>query len=129
MDGRKGKICPSGQDDEGSRFVQRLERLTGRFEELSEESGFSGVNIAAIEVRGRRRDLRVGRPALWKQDGPPFETFERIEELLGKVIAVWVADSNERTGRVVAVEEPEGMNIPLKAPKKPKETQPKKATR
>ncbi|OFW28095.1 MAG: hypothetical protein A3J28_12785 [Acidobacteria bacterium RIFCSPLOWO2_12_FULL_60_22] len=129
IDERKGKISYSGPDGEGSRFVQRLERLSGRFEELSEESGFSGVNIAAIEVRGRRRDLRVGRPALWKQDGPPFETFERIEEMLGKEIAVWVAGSNERTGRVVAVEEPEGMNIPLKAPKKPKETQPKKPTR
>ncbi|OFV97240.1 MAG: hypothetical protein A3H28_13670 [Acidobacteria bacterium RIFCSPLOWO2_02_FULL_61_28] len=129
IDERKGKISYSGPDGEGSRFVQRLERLSGRFEELSEESGFSGVNIAAIEVRGRRRDLRVGRPALWKQDGPPFETFERIEEMLGKEIAVWVAGANERTGRVVAVEEPEGMNIPLKAPKKPKETQPKKPTR
>ena len=128
IDERKGKISYSGPDGEGSRFIQRLERLRGRFEELSEESHFSGVNIAAVEVEGRRRDLRVGRPALWKRDGPPFETFERMEELLGKQIAVWIADANARSGRVVVVEEPEGMNIPLKAPKKPKEKQPKKST-
>lgn len=129
IDERKGKISYSGPDGEGSRFIQRLERLSGRFEELSEESHFSGVNIAALEVQGRRRDLRVGRPALWKRNGPPFENFARIEELLGKEIAVWIADANARTGRVVVVEEPEGMDIPLKAPKKPKEKQPKKDSR
>ena len=121
IDERKGRISYSGPDGEGSRYVTRLSRLTGLFDELSEESHFSGVNIAAMEVNGRRRDLRVGRPALWKRIGPPFETFERVEELLGKQVSVWVADANARTGRIVAVEEPAGMDIPLKAPKKPKD--------
>ena len=74
-----------------------------------------------MDVAGRRWDLRVGRPALWKQGGPPFETFDRLEEVLGKEISVWVADADARTGRIVAIEEPTGMDIPLKAPKKPKD--------
>ena len=71
IDERKGKISYSGPDGEGSRFIQRLERLRGRFEELSEESHFSGVNIAAVEVEdgvgtsawaGRRSGSETVRP-------------------------------------------------------------------
>ena len=125
VDERKGRISYSGPDGEGSRFIKRLERHAGKFEELSEESHFEGAHVAAIEIEGRRWDLTVGRPALWKRDGSPFENFERMEELLGKQVAVWVADPNARSGRVVVLEEPEGMNIPLKAPKKSKEEQKK----
>jgi len=77
--------------------------------------------VAVIELRGRRRDFRIGRPSLWKQQGPPFETFSRVDELLGYEISIWVAGSGNRGGAIVVLEEPEGMNIPLKAPKKPKE--------
>ena len=73
-----------------------------------------------MEVRGRRRELLYGRPALWKQNAAPFKNFSRLEELMGKEISVWVADVKERSGRLVVVEEPAGMDIPLKAPKKPK---------
>lgn len=117
---RKGKISYSGPDGAASRFVTRLARLTGTLQELTEESRFSGGQIAAVEVQGRRRDLHFGRPALWKQQGPPFENFSRLDELLGREISVWVADSDERGGRIVVVEEPPGMDIPLKPPKKPK---------
>jgi hypothetical protein len=120
IDERRGRITYSGPDGEGSRYIKRLERHTGRFEELGDDRGFSGVKIATVLVNGRPRNLRVGRPALWKQAEAPFETFERIEELLGKEISVWLADADSRTGRVVAVEEPEGMNIPLKKPKEEK---------
>jgi len=123
IDERRGRISYSGPDGEGSRFVRRLTTQAGRLEELAEDRAFTGVRIAKVEVAGRVRDFRVGRPTLWKQAEAPFETFERIEELLGKEISLWLADADNRTGRVVAVEEPAGMNIPLKKPKeeKPKE--------
>jgi hypothetical protein len=120
VDERRGRITYSGPDGEGSRYIKRLQRQTGRFEELGEDRGFSGVKIATIEVNGRPRNFRVGRPALWKLAEAPFETFERIEELLGKEISLWLADADTRTGRVVTVEEPAGMNIPLKKPKEEK---------
>ena len=104
----------------------RVERFTGKFDELAEARSFDGWRVATVEVAGRRRDFRVGRPALWKHSEAPFETFDRVEELLGKEISVWVAEADTRTGRVVAVEEPPGMNIPLKAPKKPKEKEEEK---
>ncbi|MBF8305803.1 MAG: hypothetical protein HW398_991 [Acidobacteria bacterium] len=121
IDERRARINYSGPDGEGSRFIQRLERFTGKFFEHTESRSFDGWNIAKIEVAGRLRDFRVGRPALWKHSEAPFETFERVTELLGKELVVWVAEADTRTGRVVGVEEPAGMNIPLKAPKKPKE--------
>ena len=118
IDERRARISYSGPDGEGSRYVQRMERQTGRFEELAEDRGFG--KVAKVEVAGRVRSYRIGRPALWKQAEAPFETFERIDELLGKQIALWLADADVRTGRVVAVEEPAGMNIPLKKPKEEK---------
>ena len=120
IDERRGRITYSGPDGEGSRYIRRLERQTGRFEELGDDRGFSRVKIATVVVNGRPRNFRVGRPTLWKQAEAPFESFERIEELLGKEISLWLADADTRTGRVVAVEEPEGMNIPLKKPKEEK---------
>ncbi len=115
IDERRGRISYSGPDGEGSRYVQRLERLSGRFEELAENRRFS--HVAMVEVDGRVRRFNIGRPTLWKQAEAPFETFERIEELLGKEISLWLAEAGTRGGRVVAIEEPAGMNIPLKKPK------------
>lgn len=120
VDERRGQISYSGPDGEGSRYIQRLQRETGRFEELGEGRGFSGVKIATVEVNGRLHRFRVGRPTFWKRSEAPFETFERLEELLGKRISLWLADADERSGRVVAIEEPEGMDIPLKKPKEDK---------
>jgi hypothetical protein len=123
IDERRGRISYSGPDGEGSRYVQRLQRQSGRLEELSEDRNFGGGKVAMVEVAGRVRNFRVGRPTLWKHSEAPFETFERIEELLGKEIALWLGESDGRTGRVVGIEEPGDMNIPLKKPKeeKPKE--------
>ena len=118
---RRGRITYSGPDGQGDRLLVRLDGATGRLEELIEATRFSGGETAVMEVEGRNRRFRFGRPALWKRQGMPFENFERVDELLGKVISVWVADLDERGGRIVAVEEPEGMDIPLKAPKKPKD--------
>jgi len=125
IDERRGRITYSGPDGEGSRLVSRLTRLHGPLKELIEETRLWGDQIAALEVGGRRRELFYRTVALWKRAGPPFEAFTRLEELLGKDIAVWAADADLRSGRIVVVEEPEGLDIPLKAAKKPKE-QPKK---
>ena len=118
IDERGGKIAYSGPEGSGNRYAVRLVRLTGILKELVEDAQFSGGEIAAMEVRGRRRDLRFGRPALWKRQGQPFENFSRLEEVLGREISVWVAGADDRSGRIVVVEEPEGMEIPLKASKK-----------
>ena len=120
IDTRRGRIIYSGPQGEGNRYITPLTRLTGRLEELLEETETSPP-IATLEVDGRRRNLHYGTPALWKRSGPPFEKFERLEELLGREISVWVADADLRSGRIVAVEEPEGVDIPLKPPKQPKE--------
>ena len=120
IDSRRGRINYSGPQGEGDRYITLLTRWTGRLEELLEEIE-SEPRIAILEVDGRRRNLRYGTPTLWKRQGAPFEKFERLEDLLGHEISVWIADANLREGRIVAIEEPEGMDIPLKAPKKPKE--------
>ena len=125
IDERKGRITYSGPDGEGSRLVTRLTSLHGSLKELIEETRFSGGQVAALEVGGRRRELRYRSVALWKRTGPPFEAFTRLEELIGKELSMWAADADLRSGRIVVVEEPAGMDIPLKAAKKPKE-QPKK---
>jgi hypothetical protein len=116
IDERRGRIIYSGSQGEGNRYITRLTRLTGRLEELLEETE-SSPRVAAIEVRGRRRELSYGTPTLWKNNAPPFEKFERLEDLLGKEISIWVADADLRSGRIVVIEEPQDMDIPLKAPK------------
>jgi hypothetical protein len=127
IDARRARITYSGPDGEGSRYVQRLQRLAGRLEELAEERNFGSGRVAMVEVAGRVRQFRIGRPALWKHTEAPFETFERIDELLGKEFAVWLGESDGRTGRVVAIEEPPDMNIPLKKPKEEKPKEEKKS--
>jgi hypothetical protein len=119
IDERRRRIAYSGPDGNGDRLVTPLSRVTGMYDEWIEGTRFSGGDVAVLEVQGRRRDFRIGRPSLWKRQGPPFETFSRVDELLGHEISVWVAGLGKRGGSIVVLEEPEGMNIPLKAPKKP----------
>ena len=121
IDERRRRIAYSGPDGSGDRLITPLSRVTGVIDEWIEGTRFSGGDVIRIEVRGRRRDFRVGRPSLWKRQGPPFETFSRVEDLVGTEFTVWVAGLGRRGGTIVVLEEPEGMNIPLKAPKKPKE--------
>jgi hypothetical protein len=123
IDERRSRINYTGPEGEGDRYITKLTRLTGRLQELVEETE-EQPRSATIEVNGRNRELRYGAPTLWKRNGPPFEKFERLDELLGKQVSIWVADADLRSGRIVAIEEPEGVDIPLKAPKKPKEKTP-----
>ena len=121
IDERRGRISYSGPDGNGDRLLTPLSSVTGVFDEWIEGTRFSGGDELRIEVRGRRMKFRVGRPSLWKRHGPPFETFSRVEDLVGTEFTAWVAGLGRRGGGIVVLEEPEGMNIPLKAPKKPKE--------
>ncbi|MBI4458590.1 MAG: hypothetical protein HY648_00855 [Acidobacteria bacterium] len=120
VDERRNRISYSGPEGEGNRYIAPLTRLTGKLEELTEGERFSGSSVAAMDVLGRRWNLAIGRPALWKRQGPPFENFSRPEELLQRELSVWVANANQRRGQIAAIEEPEGMDIPLKPPKKSK---------
>lgn len=120
IDEKKGRITYSGPDGSGDRIVSRLTPLTGVLDELTEAERFSGSNIATLDIDGRLRRFNVEEPSLWKRQGPPFEKFKRIEELLQHKVTFWVTGPEQR-GSVEVIEEPEGMDIPLKAPKKPKE--------
>lgn len=121
IDERRRRIAYSGPDGSGDRLITPLSRVAGVFDEWIEGTRYSGGDVMKIEVRGRRMNFRVGRPSLWKRQGPPFETFSRVEDLVGIEFTIWVAGLGRRGGAIVVLEEPEGMNIPLKAPKKPKE--------
>ncbi|MBI2817099.1 MAG: hypothetical protein HYX72_09185 [Acidobacteria bacterium] len=124
IDERKGRITYSGPDGSGDRIVSRLTPLTGVLDEMTESERFSGNNIATLDVDGRLRRFNVQEPSLWKRQGPPFEKFRRVEELLRQTTTFWV--SNPERGSIEVIEEPQGMDIPLKAPKKAKEKKEKK---
>jgi hypothetical protein len=120
IDEKKGRIAYSGPDGNGDSIASRLTPITGLLSEVTEGERFTGTNIATLDVNGRTRRFNIEEPSLWKRHGPPFEKFNRIEELLQRNVTFWVADADQK-GTVEIVEEPEGMDIPLKAPKKPKE--------
>lgn len=119
IDDRKGRIVYSGPDGSGDRIVGPLTAWTGTLNELTESESFSGNDVATLEVGARLRRLSLLEPALWKASGPPFEKFERFDELLGHEVTMWVTDPDSRPA-AIAIEEPAGMNIPLKLPKPPK---------
>jgi hypothetical protein len=121
IDEMRERISYSGPDGTGDRRVARLTPITGVFRELTEGAHFGGDNIVTMEVDARMRRFQDDGVSLWKRAGPPFETFRRMEELLQRQITVWVPGQDEQGGNIEVVEEPEGMNIPLKVPKKPKE--------
>ena len=121
IDEMRERISYSGPDGTGDSRVTRLTSITGVFRETTEGEHFGGENIVTIEVDARMRRFQESGVSLWKRTGPPFETFRRLEELLQRQITVWVAGLGENGGDFEVVEEPEGMDIPLKVPKKPKE--------
>lgn len=120
IDERRGRIIYSGPDGSGDRIITRLQPITGEFQEMTEGERFTGVNVITLEVDGRLRRYNVAEPSLWKNEGPPFEKFERVDLLLQKQLTLWVSDPDRRSG-VEIIEEPSGMNIPLKPPKPTKE--------
>lgn len=125
IDDVEKRMTYSGPEGEGRRLITRLTRFTGAIYELLEATNEKPA-LAKMEVSGRNRELVYGAPSLWKQQGPPFEKFPRLEEFLSKEASLWVADVDLRYGRLVVVEEPAGMNIPLKAPKQAKKKGDKK---
>jgi hypothetical protein len=119
IDERKGRIVYSGPDGSGDRIISRLTPLSGLLKELTEGERFSGNEVATLDVDGRLRRFNVASPSLWKRQGPPFEDFRRPEVLLQREITIWVSPDQSASAEVI--EEPEGMDIPLKPPKPPKE--------
>lgn len=125
IDDIEKRMTYSGPEGEGRRLATRLTRFTGTLYELLEATKEKPA-VARIEVSGRNRELAYGTPSLWKQQGPPFEKFPRLEDVLSKEVSVWAADVDLRYGRLMVLEEPAGMNIPLKAPKPEKKKDEKK---
>lgn len=125
IDDIEKRMTYSGPEGEGRRLATRLTRFTGTIHELLEATNEKPA-VAKMDVSGRNRELAYGTPSLWKQQGAPFEKFPRLEELLSKEVSVWVADVDLRYGRLAVVEEPAGMDIPLKAPKQDKKKDDKK---
>jgi len=117
IDERRGRIIYSGPDGEGNRFLAPMKQIEGRLQEVSEGEKVGGSPVAKLELRGRSWNLVVGLPALWKHAGAPFEKFTRVEDMLGKDITVWIGETSPLRGRMVVIEEPSEMNIPLKPPK------------
>jgi len=120
IDERKGRIVFSGPDGDGDRIVSRMTPVSGLLRELTEGERFAGYDIMTLDVDGGNQRFTAEDPSLWKRDGPPFESFHRLEELLRRQVTVWVSSEGAQSS-VEVIEEPEGMNIPLKAPKQPKE--------
>ena len=125
IDELETRMTYSGPEGEGRRRITRLTRWTGAIYELLEATEQKPA-VAKMEAVGRNREMQYGTPSLWKQQGPPFEKFPRLDEVLSKEVTVWVGEADLRYGRLVVVEEPAGMNIPLKAPKKEEKKEDKK---
>lgn len=126
IDERRGRIIYSGPDGAGNRFLEPMKPLAGRLQEVGESEKPGGSPVAKLELRGRNWNLEVGRPALWKNASTPFENFTRVEDMLGKDITVWIGETSPLRGRMVVIEEPSGMDIPLKPPKEPKKDEKEK---
>jgi hypothetical protein len=123
LDEKKGRIAYSGPDGNGESRLIRLTPIAGHFDELTEGEGFSDSDshLITMKVDARMRRFHEEGPSLWKREGPPFERFTRMEEMLQRDITVWVAELSDFGGDIEVVEEPEGLNIQLKLPKKAKE--------
>ena len=120
IDERKGRITYSGPDGEGDRIISRLTSVSGRLVELAEGERFAGYDIMTLDMNGRNQRYTAEDPSLWKREGAPFETFHRLEELLRRQVTLWVSNDEAQSSAEV-IEEPDGMDIPSKAPKQPKE--------
>ena len=128
IDERRGRIIYSGPDGEGNRFLEPMKPLAGKLQEVGESEKPGGSPVVKLELRGRNWNLEVGRPALWKNESAPFENFTRVEDMLGKDITVWIGETSPLRGRMVVIEEPSGMDIPLKPTKESKKDEKEKKT-
>lgn len=105
-----------------------MKPLAGKLQEVGESEKPGGSPVVKLELRGRNWNLEVGRPALWKNESAPFENFTRVEDMLGKDITVWIGETSPLRGRMVVIEEPSGMDIPLKPTKESKKDEKEKKT-
>ena len=114
---RTNRISYSGLDGSGNRRVAEMTYISGRVYRVTEPAAGRG-EITLETDRGEKAYL-VGAPSVWKRAGPPIDNFPRLEEVVGKTVGAWLAKSGG--ARYLAVlEEPEGMDLQKKRPKKKK---------
>ena len=111
------RIIYSGPDGSGNRRVEEMTLISGRAYRLTE--AIRGRHELTLQENQLEKHYLVGRPAVWKRTGPPIDRFPRLEEVLGKTIRAWLAKSGG-IYYVAVLEEPEGMDLQKKRPKKKK---------
>ena len=120
---RTMRINYSGPDGRGNQRVEKMTYVQGRVYRLTEEA--MEERKITLQVDGSEKDYLIGQPAVWKRAGPPIDRFGRLEEVLGKTVGAWLARI-AGTRYLAVLEEPEGMDLQKKAPKKEKEKKDKK---
>lgn len=114
---RTSRIGYAGPDGSGNQRVEKMTYVSGRVYRLTEEA--MEEHKVTLQTDDGEREYLIGRPAVWKRTGPPIDRFERLEELLGKTVGAWLARIGG-THYLAVVEEPEGMDLQKKVPKKDK---------
>ncbi len=118
---RTSRINYSGPDGNGNQRVEQMTRVTGRLYRLTEGLGEETHRISLQNEDGEREYL-VEAPSIWKRAGPPIDRFEyeRLKDVLGKNVSAWLARIGG-TRYMAVLEEPEGLDLQKKPPKKEKE--------
>lgn len=115
---RTGRINYSGRDGNGNQRVEKMSPVRGRVYKLTEETEDEQRRIT-LQTDDGEREYIIGSPAIWKRQGLPIDRFNRLEELLGKTVDAWLARIGA-TKYVAVIEEPEGLDLQKKAPRKDK---------
>lgn len=115
---RTNRINYSGPDGSGNQRVEQMTRVTGRVYRLTEGLGEETHRIT-LQTEDGEREYLVEAPTIWKRAGLPIDRFERLEEVLGKTVSAWMARIGG-TRYMAVLEEPEGMDLQKKVPKKKK---------
>ncbi len=120
---RTSRINYSGPDGSGNQRVEKMTRVEGRVYRLEEEA--TEQRKITLQVDGLEKDYLISEPSVWKRAGPPIDRFGRLEEVLGKNVVVWLARIGG-TQYLALLEEPEGVDLQKKLPKKDKKEKKKK---
>ena len=114
---RTNRISYSGPDGSGNRRVAEMTYISGRVYRVTEPA--RGQREITLETDRGKKEYLVGAPSVWKRAGPPIDNFPRLEEVVGKTVGAWLAKSGG-THYLAVLEEPEGMDLQKKRPKKKK---------
>ncbi len=114
---RTNRISYSGPDGSGNRRVTEMIYTSGRVYRVTKP--VRGQREITLETDRGEKEYLVGAPSVWKRAGPPIDNFPRLEEVVGKTVGAWLAKSGG-TRYLAVLEEPEGMDLQKKRPKKKK---------